>query len=345
MSVATKMRAWRIPAGCTSVDQLQLIECPVPTPGDGEVRIRMRAWSLNYRDQLVAQGHYFGGPVSVAGAPLSDGVGMIDAVGPGVREFAPGDRVAGAFFQEWVSGPPTPRMGAALGAPPAPGMLAEYVVLPASGVVRIAETLSYQQAATLPCAGVTAWNALMTGIRPLRAGHKVLVLGSGGVSVLALQIARAAGARVFATSSSREKAARLSELGAEAVVDYRAEPAWGARIAELSDGGVDHVIEVGGVGTLEQSMAAVAFGGEITLIGVLNMQGAPNPMGLMVKGASLRGIFVGSIEMARALNAFVDRHQIVPVVDRAFDFAAAPAAYAYQSSPAAFGKVVLTHCG
>jgi NADPH:quinone reductase-like Zn-dependent oxidoreductase len=338
------MRTWRIPAGCTSVDQLEIGECPVPTPGDGEVRIRMRAWSLNYRDRLIAQGQYFGGPVSVAGTPLSDGVGMIDAVGPGVREFAPGDRVAGTFFQDWLAGPPTPMMGAALGAPPAPGMLAEYVVLPARGVARIAETLSFPQAATLPCAGVTAWNALMTGIRPLRAGHKVLVLGSGGVSVLALQIARAAGARVFATSSSAAKAARLRELGAEAVVDYRAEPAWGAKIAELSGGGVDHVVEVGGVGTLEQSMAAVAFGGEITLIGVLNMQGAPNPMGLTVKGASLRGIFVGSLEMARALNAFVDRHQIAPVVDRAFGFEEARAAFAHQAGPAAFGKVVLTHC-
>jgi NADPH:quinone reductase-like Zn-dependent oxidoreductase len=336
------MHAWQIPPGCTSIDGLALIETQRPEPGPGEALIRIRACSLNYRDQLIPSGHYFGGPVVVAGTPLSDGTGTIEALGAGVDGFAIGDRVAGAFFQGWQDGPPTPQFGDALGAPPASGMLAEYVVLPATGLVRLAESLSFEEAATLPCAGVTAWNALMCGARPLRSGDSILLIGTGGVSLLAFQIARAAGARVIATSSSDDKLARLRAMGADAVINYRSEPNWGARAAELAGGGIDHVVEVGGPGTLAQSMQAVGFGGEIALIGVLAMQGDTNPMPLVVKGASLRGIFVGSIRMAQDLNAFVDKHGLKPTIDRLFDFGDARAAYAYQASPDLFGKVVIT---
>ena len=337
------MRAWRVPAGCKSVHQLELAETPVPEPAADEVRIRVHACSLNYRDRLVAQGHYFGGPVAAAGTPLSDGAGIVDAVGDDVTGLAPGDRVAGAFFQAWLSGPPTPALGDALGAPPAPGMLADYVVLPASGVYPLAQTLSFEEAATLPCAGVTAWNALMRGIRPMRAGSKVLILGSGGVSTIALAIARAAGARIVATTSSPEKAERLKTLGAEAVVNYRDEKDWGPKTAEIAGGGFDHIVEVGGPGTLAQSMQAVGFGGEIALIGVLSLDGDSDPKSLMVKNASLRGIFVGSVEMATELNAFVDEHDIKPVIDRVFDFDDAIEAYDYQASPDLFGKVVIAN--
>ncbi len=337
------MRAWQLPAGCASHDQMQLIETPTPLPAAGEVRVRIHACSLNYRDQLVAQGHYFGGPLATAGTPLSDGAGVIDAVGEGVDTLAPGDRVAGAFFQSWLSGPPTPDLGLALGAPPAPGMLAEYVVLPATGVYPIAESLSFEEAAALPCAGVTAWNALMTGLRPVREGSTVLILGSGGVSTIALQIARAAGARIIATSSSAAKGKRLQDLGAEAIVNYRTEPHWGSKTAELAGGGFDHVVEIGGPGTLGQSMQAVGFGGEIALIGVLVMDGESDPKSLMWKNASLRGIFVGSVEMARDLNGFVERHGIKPVIDRVFDFDKAREAYDYKASPELFGKVVIAN--
>lgn len=337
------MRAWQLPAGCASPDEVTLVEMAVPDAGPREVLIRVRACSLNYRDQAIAKGQYFSGPVMTPTVPLSDGVGDVVAVGAGVTDLGVGDRVAGIFFQGWQSGPPTPSMGDALGAPPARGMLADYVTLPASGVVRVAATLSDEEAATLPCAGVTAWNALMCGIRPLTAGDSVLVIGSGGVSVLALQIAKAAGAQVIATSSSAAKLERLTALGADHLINYRDEPDWGAKAAELAGGGVDHVVEVGGLGTLAQSMQAVGFGGEIALIGVLSMQGDANPMGLMFKGASLRGIFVGSAQMARDLNGFVDAHGIKPVIGQRFDFAEAKAAYAYQSSDALFGKVVIAN--
>ena len=343
MSTRVKMRAWQLPAGCTSIDQAELIELPRPEPAAGQVLVRVRATSLNFRDQAIALGRYFGGAIKVAGTPLSDGAGVIEAVGAGVTSLAPGDRVAGTFFQGWLDGPPPAVKGDALGCPPARGMLADYVALSESGVVRLASSLSFEEGATLPCAGVTAWNALMTGVRPLERGQCVLLIGTGGVSLLALKIAKAAGARVVATSSSDAKLARALQLGADATLNYRSVPQWGMRAAELAGGTIHHVVEVGGLGTLAQSIQAIGFGGEIALIGVLSMQGEANPMPLMVKGASLRGIFVGSAAMARDLNAFVDAHQLKPVVDRVFDFAAAKSAYAYQSSGELFGKVVIAN--
>jgi len=342
MSTRT-MRAWQLPAGCTSIDQATLIELPRPAPAAGEVLIRVHATSLNFRDQAIALGRYSGSAIKAAGSPLSDGAGVVEARGAGVKNFAVGDRVAGAFFQGWLDGPPTPALGAALGCPPAPGMLADYVALPEAGVVKLAKSLSFEEAATLPCAGVTAWNALMKGVRPLGRGGSVLLIGTGGVSLLALRIAKAAGARVIATSSSDEKLARVRALGADATINYKSEPKWGAKAAELAGGGVDHVVEVGGLGTLAQSLQAVAFGGEVALIGVLSMQGDTNPMALMVKNASLRGIFVGSVAMARELNEFVDAHQVKPVIDKVFAFADAKAAYAYQGTAALFGKVVIAN--
>jgi len=337
------MRAWQLPAGCTSVESLALIELPRPEPAPGEVLVRVHATSLNYRDQAIARGRYFGSAIKVAGSPLSDGAGVVEAVGAKVRSVSRGDRVAGLFFQGWLDGPPTPAKGDALGCPPARGMLADYVTLPEKGVVKLARSLTFEEAATLPCAGVTAWNALMRGVWPLESGQTVLLIGTGGVSLLALRIAKAAGARVIATSSSDAKLARVKELGADATLNYKSEPQWGARAAELAGGPIHHVVEVGGLGTLAQSLQAVGFGGEVALIGVLSMQGDTNPMALMVKGASLRGIFVGSGAMARDLNAFVDAHQLKPVVDRVFPFADAKAAYAYQSSGELFGKVVIAN--
>jgi NADPH:quinone reductase-like Zn-dependent oxidoreductase len=345
MSAGGTMRAWQLPAGCKSSEQLELIEIPRPTAGAGEVLMRVRANSLNYRDQLIPRGHYFGGTLRVPGVPLSDGAGIIEAIGPGVTQFTVGDRVAGTFFQSWLDGPPTPAVGAALGAPPAAGMLADYVVLPQNGVVKLAESLSFEEAATLPCAGVTAWNALMMGLRRVARDRTVLLIGTGGVSLLALRIAKAAGAHVIATSSSEHKLARIRALGADATINTREEPQWGAKAAEISAGGVYQVVEVGGPGTLAQSMQAVGFGGEIALIGVLSLQGDTNPMPLMVKGANLRGIFVGSREMARGLNAFIEQHRVQPIIDRVFDFAEAKRAYAYQASSELFGKVVISNSG
>lgn len=336
------MRQWVIRQGASSLDDMMLRDVPEPQPGPGEVLVRVRACSLNYRDQLIPLGRYMGNTVSMDTVPLSDGAGEVVAVGPGVTGFKAGDRVAGSFFQNWIDGPPNPGAGPALGAPPAAGMLQDLVVLPEHGVVPLARSLSFEEAACLPCAGVTAWNALMEGPQPLRAGESVLVLGTGGVSLLALQIAKAAGAQVIATSSSDDKLARVTALGADKTVNYRSTPEWGLAAADLAGGGVDHVVEVGGAGTLKQSIAAVGFGGEIALIGVLTREGDTSPHGLMFKGASIRGIFVGSCGMAARLNAFIDTHAIKPVVDRPFAMEDALEAYRYQASPDLFGKVVIT---
>lgn len=337
------MKRWILKAGATSTEDLHLEDAPTPEPKAGEVLVRVRACSINFRDQLIPQGLYMGGTIATDIVPLSDGVGEVVGLGAGVTRFQMGDRVAGTFFQNWVDGPPSPQDGPALGAPPAPGMLAEYVCLPETGLVPMAKSLSFEEAATLPCAGVTAWNALMEGPRPVRAGESVLVLGTGGVSLLALQIAKAAGARVIATSGSDDKLARVQTLGADALINYRTLPQWGAEAARLAGGsGVDHVVEVGGAGTLAQSIQAVGYAGEIALIGVLTREGDTNPRAMMFKGASLRGIFVGSRGMAERLNDFIDTHAIKPVVDRCFPLADARQAYAYQASSALFGKVVIT---
>jgi NADPH:quinone reductase-like Zn-dependent oxidoreductase len=336
------MRQWVIRAGATSLDDMALRDVAEPQAGPGEVLVRVRACSLNYRDQIIPLGFYMGGTVAVDTVPLSDGAGEVVAVGAGVTSVKPGDRVAGTFFQNWIDGPPNPGAGPALGAPPATGMLQDLVVLPEHGVVPLADSLSFEEAACLPCAGVTAWNALMEGPHPVRAGESVLVLGTGGVSLLALQIAKAAGAQVIATSSSDEKLARVTALGANKTINYREVPAWGTAAADLSGGGVDHVVEVGGAGTLKQSITAVGFGGEIALIGVLTREGDTNPHPLMFKGGSIRGIFVGSRGMASRLNGFIDTHGIKPVIDRTFAIEDAIEAYRYQSSSALFGKVVIT---
>lgn len=336
------MRQWVIRAGASSLDDMALRDVPEPQAGPGEVLVRVRACSLNFRDQIIPLGHYMGGTVAVDTVPLSDGAGEVVAVGEGVNSVKPGDRVAGTFFQNWLDGPPNPAAGPALGAPPAAGMLQDLVVLPEHGVVPLAECLTFEEAACLPCAGVTAWNALMEGPHPIRAGESVLVLGTGGVSLLALQIAKAAGAKVIATSSSDEKLARVKAIGADETINYREVPEWGAAAAALAGGGVDHVVEVGGAGTLAQSIAAVGFNGEIALIGVLTREGNTNPHGLMFKGGSIRGIFVGSRGMASRLYGFIDTHGIKPVIDRTFGIEHALDAYRYQSSSALFGKVVIT---
>lgn len=333
------MRSWQLNKGATSLDDLVLVEREMPQPGPGEVLIRVRACSLNYRDSLIAKGQYMGGVIDRDIIPLSDGAGEVEAVGAGVTRFKAGDRVAGTFFQGWDSGLAS-GIFPALGAPPAKGMLAEYVTLPEFGIVPLANSLSFEQAATLPCAGVTAWNALMEGFPAVKPGAWVAVLGTGGVSLLALQIAKAAGARVIATSSSDDKLERVTAMGADAVINYQTTPAWGVEAARIT-GGVDHVVEVGGQGTLAQSMQAIGFNGEIAIIGVLSREGNVTPRDMMFKAGRMRGIFVGSAAMARSLNTAIDANAIKPVVDRIFGFDDVKAAYAYHASPALFGKTVI----
>ncbi len=332
------MRAWKLPAGSDGFDRLYLEEVPDPQPGPGEVLIRVRACSINYRDFAVAAGKYFGGALKHPAVPLSDGAGEVVSVGEGVTRFKEGDRVQSSFFMDWEDGPP--RRSPALGDGFAPGMLAELVTLPEAGVVPMAASLDFAQAACLPCAGVTAWNALYEGPRALVPGMRVLVLGTGGVSMLALQLARAGGCEVIATSSSFPKLERVKELGAAHTVNYQTMPDWG-RFVGQDLGGVDKVVEVGGAGTAEQSMAALRTQGEVALIGVLSPEGGPNPRGLMMTAGSMRGIFVGSAAMARRLNAAVDANGIEPLIGARYGFEQAKEAYAHAWGPESFAKTVI----
>ena len=333
------MRKFVMPTGGSGLEDLKIREEDTPRPGRGEVLIRVHACSINFRDRLF--GNYAGGPMPSDVVPLSDGAGEVVEIGEGVTQFKAGDRVASTFFLNWVEGPPRGPV-TALGAPGAPGMLAEYVVLPETGVVPIPRNLSYEEASTLPCAGVTAWNGLTNGVAPLRPGQSVLLLGTGGVSILALQIARAGGADITITSSSDEKLERAKALGAAHLVNYKQHENWAQAAVEASGRtGFDKVVEVGGFGTLPLSMQAVGYAGEIAMIGVMTRGGDNTPHVLMFKGASLRGIMVGSKAMALDLNSAIEASDIHPVIDRVFPFEDAAAAFGYQMGPDLFGKVVI----
>jgi NADPH:quinone reductase-like Zn-dependent oxidoreductase len=330
------MRTYRFPQPA-GIESLELREEPAPAPARGQILVRMRAASLNYRDLSISKGRP-GLPDNLV--PLSDGAGEVVEIGPDVTRVAVGDRVAGLFMQTWLGGEIEPEHLASARGGSIDGVLAEYVVFDQDGVVRLPDHLSYEEGATLPCAGVTAWNALYGG-RPLKAGETVLVLGSGGVSVFALQFAHAAGACVIATSSSDGKLAQLKALGAADGVNYRQHPEWHEQVLALTGGrGVDHVVEVGGAGTLPRSIEATRQGGQVHLIGVLT-GGEVNPTPIMRRTVTLRGIYVGSRQMFEALNRAVTLHRIVPVIDRVFDFEQVHEAYRYLQSGAHVGKVVI----
>jgi NADPH:quinone reductase-like Zn-dependent oxidoreductase len=321
------------------IKNLVLADRPEPTPGPGQALVEMKAWSINYRDLMVVRGTYAPN-IRFPFVTLSDGAGEIVAVGEGVSRVKIGDRVAGAFMQRWIEGPVSEtKAKSALGGA-LPGLAAEYVVLDSEGLVLVPSHLSYEEAATLPCAAVTAWNALVTS-GTLKAGDTVLIQGTGGVSLFALQLARISGARVIATSSSDAKLARVKELGASDGINYKTTPEWGTRAQDLAGGaGVDHIVEVGGAGTLAQSLKAIRMGGRISLIGVLT-SGQTDPIPILMKSVLLQGIFVGSREMFEAMNRSIALNGLRPVIDRVFPFAEYPQALRHMESGAHFGKIVL----
>ena len=335
------MKVWEVQKGSTTMEGLRRAERPDPQPEWHQVLIRIRAVSLNYRDHMVVIGQYMGGAVSRDTIPLSDGAGEVVAVGPGVTRFKVGDRVTGTFFQVWVEGPRT-KFAPALGVP-LDGTLAEYIALNEDGVVAIPPGLSFEEAATLPCAGVTAWSALMVLGRAVKPGDTVLCLGTGGVSVLALQFAKAAGAKVIITSSSDSKLDRARKLGAEFGINYNTHPDWDKEVQRLTNGrGVDHVVEVGGVATLARSYQSIGFGGKIALIGFLaGMKGQQEPYALMMKGGSLHGVGVGSTAMFEEMNRAIEVNGIKPVVDRVFAFDETPEALRQFAAGNFFGKIVI----
>ncbi|HZI20453.1 MAG TPA: NAD(P)-dependent alcohol dehydrogenase [Pyrinomonadaceae bacterium] len=323
------------------VDNLVAVERDEPRPAAGEVLVRFRAVSLNYRDLMFVKGTY-NPKAKLPAVPFSDGAGEVAAVGPGVTRWKVGDRVCPVFTQGWLEGPPTAAKNrTALGAGDLDGVLREFGAFDERALVEAPEHLSYAEAACLPCAAVTAWNALVCSGN-LKAGETVLTLGTGGVSVFAVQFARMHGARVIATSSSDEKLGRIEALGAVATINYKKTPDWDREVRRLTGGsGVDHVVEVGGVGTLTRSLNSTRVGGHVALIGVLTEGGSFDPRVVLMRSVRLQGVFVGSRQMFERMNAALVANRTKPVVDRTFAFDEAREALKYMESGAHFGKIVV----
>jgi NADPH:quinone reductase-like Zn-dependent oxidoreductase len=334
------MKTWRVTPG-GGIEGLKLGEEAVREAGAGQVRVRMRAMAINFRDLAVLKGWY---PTSTQGpmVPGSDGAGEVIAVGAGVTQFKAGDRVVTRFFPNWMDGPPAPhKVAGALGGGGA-GTFSEEMVIEESALVRAPDHLDFTAAATLTCAGVTAWNALFVngGLLP---GRTVLLLGTGGVSIWALQLAKAAGARAIITSSSDEKLARAKVLGADAGINYRTTENWSEEVRRLTAGeGVDLVLEVGGEKTVGQSLASLRMGATMIVIGAVSgLGGGIVPRSLIGGSTRVQGIYVGSRQMHEDLSRFVAQSRIAPVVDKAFAFGDAPEAFRYFEAGRHFGKVAL----
>ena len=311
---------------------LKLLDAPVRAPADHEVRVRMKAASLNRRDIMVSKGQY---PMGTRDSlvPLSDGAGEVESIGAKVTRFKKGDHVAPIFFQSWLAGRPDEAVGASALGGSIDGVLSQYVTLNEQGLVRLPAGYSFEEGATLPCAAVTAWNGLVTRGR-MRSGDFVLLQGSGGVSIFGLQFAKAALARPVITSSSDQKLERARGLGAVGTANYKTTPDWEKPVRAATGGvGVHHVLEVGGAGTLEKSLASLAPGGHIALIGGLaGFGGSIAVLELLVRNISVSGIFVGSRANFEAMTAFIEQHHIRPVIDRVFEFGDAAAAFDYMDT-------------
>ncbi len=336
-SARSQMRAYQLDQ-LGSLDGLVLAEREIPLPGVGEVLVRVRASSLNFRDMMILNGQY-PAPVPRGRVPLSDAAGEVMAIGAGVTRFKTRDRVINSFFPNWFGG--------SFNAMPEQyvvdhdGWLTEYKVISAEALAAMPQHLTFEEAATLPCAAVTAWSALSD----VRAGETVLTQGTGGVSLFAVQLAKAFGARVIATTSSPEKALRLRELGADEVIDYRASPDWGDPVRALTGGrGVDRVVEVGGPNTLAQSVKAISYGGKISLVGILaGAEGGIDFMTMFSSLATLQSIAIGSRRDLEDLSRAMEQHEIRPVIDSVFSFDDAKAGWSHFSDRQLFGKVVIRH--
>jgi NADPH:quinone reductase-like Zn-dependent oxidoreductase len=326
-----------------SIAGLELVERPEPEPGPGQITVRLRAASLNYRDLLTVQGK--GGAYKLPLIPCSDAAGEVMALGAGVTRAAAGDRVCPMFFQSWLDGRPSAHnRRLALGGT-RPGVLQEIMLLDAEGVSRIPPHLSFVDAATLPCAGLTAWRALFDEAC-VRPGETVLVQGTGGVSIFALQFAKLAGATVIVTSSSDDKLARAKALGADHTINYRAVPDWGRAAADWAGGGVDHVVEVGGRDTFQQSIEAARVGGTILVIGVLTGFSQEIAMpSIFGKNLRIIGLSVGSRRMFENMASAIERNRLEPIVDRTFDFHAVPEALTLMQQGSHFGKIAIAFPG
>jgi NADPH:quinone reductase-like Zn-dependent oxidoreductase len=333
------MKQYRITG--RSVDSVQQFPMPQPEPGPHEMLVRMRAFSLNYRDLMMAEGRY-GAPTPPNLVPLSDGAGEVVAVGAAVRRFKPGDRVASCFFADWDDGELSQAGAASARGGAIDGVLSDYALLNERGAVSVPDDYSFEEAATLPCAALTAWHALVP-FGQIAAGSTVLVQGTGGVSVFALQFAHGMGARVICTSSSDAKLERVRALGASDTINYTRTPDWQDEVRRLTGkAGVDLVVEVGGAGTLARSMQAARTGGRIAVIGVLTGRAEVDPTAILFRRLSLQGILVGSRRMFETMNRAIEALSLRPMIDRSFGFDEVPAALNHLKSGGHFGKVVIS---
>ncbi len=333
------MKRWLMKADRTDLDGLVLETVPVPEPGPDEVRVRVQAVSLNQRDLITLVNPIF----RTAGrdlVPVADGAGVIDSIGSNVTGWSIGDRVMSIYFRDRPSGPPTPTMGAGPGSADQDGWLAEQIVLPAERVMKAPKTLTLEETATIPCAAVTAWTALQLE-HPVGPGARVLTLGTGGVSLFAVLLARVLGAEVFATTSRDNKRAPLEALGVAGVVNYADTPEWGRAVFDLT-GGVDKVVNAAGLGSVNQSLVALRPGGEVATMGLFTQGDALDPMQIMVKAVSVRGVAVGSAADQRELVAFIDAHGVKPPIGVRFAFADARQAFEALQTAEVFGKIVIT---
>lgn len=334
------MRAFQISQ--FGLENLRLVDLPTPACGDGMVLIRIHAASLNYRDLLMVRGHY-DPRLKMPRIPLSDGAGEVVAVGAGVTRFKPGDRVVGLFLQNWQDGGPSQAKSLGALGGDIDGLLADYVVLPEQGVTHFPAHLSYEEAATLPCAALTAWNALFH-VAATKPGDTVVIQGTGGVSIFALQFAKLVGARVLGTSSSDEKLERAKTLGLDEGLNYRSTPDWSGWVKKQTSGeGADVIVEVGGAGTLKESMKAVRVGGTIAQIGVLS--GTEEKLAVtsvLMRQLRLIGVYVGSQAMMQAMHRAIELSQMKPVVGKVFPILETIEAYRYLEQGRHFGKLVIS---
>lgn len=335
------MKAYHVHPG-KNFDGIVPIERTLPAPGPYEVRVRIRAVALNYRDLMVIRGDYNGGNAEPV-IPASDGAGDVIEVGDKVTRFKVGDRVATTFFASWIEGRQTPEKSRLSFGGLIDGALAQEIVVSQDSLFKVPDHLDYNEAATLTCAGVTAWNSLFVEGNA-RPGDSVLLLGTGGVSIWGLQLAKAAGLHAVITSSSDAKLARARQLGADTTINYTTTPEWHEDVLRATHGeGVEVVIEVGGAGTLKKSLLSTRMGGTVAIVGGVSGWGSEVDPFQMIRGAKhVTGIYVGSLAMLEDLARFVALHQIKPVVDRVFPFEQARAAYEYLDSGSHFGKVVVT---
>jgi len=334
------MRAYQL--GTFGLENLTLGNLPAPQPAPGQVLVDVKALSLNYRDLLVVKGLYNPG-LKLPATPISDGAGVVAAVGPGVTRLRVGDRVMSHFVAPWLDGPFRQEYLAGTLGTPGPGLAAEQVALPADAVLPLPAGYSFEQAATLPIAALTAWSALVT-VGNVQAGETVLTLGTGGVAIFTLQLAKALGAKVVITSRSDEKLARARRLGADHTVNYATTPDWELSVLECTGGqGVDLTVETAGPGTLDRSMRATRAAGTIALLGALTGRQGPVTTGLiLMKRLRIGGILVDSRSAFEALVRFIEQKRIEPVIDQRFGFDALPDAFRCMEAGRHFGKIVVT---